>query len=112
MTVNQVQQREQENPNDIDEVPVEADELDGRVVLRRKTAAQGLLEEPEQQSGAYNHVQRVEAGHTEVERKEKLRVGIGGNVGAGLEIECQAGDMVFNEFFVVFDAFDAQKNAA
>ena len=33
MAVDQVQQREQEDPDDVDEVPVQAGDLDRRVVL-------------------------------------------------------------------------------
>src|ERR1700737_2475434 len=46
VAIDQIEQREQENPNDIDEVPVEADVLDGSVVLRREAATQRLLDEP------------------------------------------------------------------
>src|SRR4051812_206712 len=35
-TVHEIQQREQEDPDDIDEVPVETAELDGRVPLGRE----------------------------------------------------------------------------
>jgi hypothetical protein len=46
VAIDQIEQREQENPNDINEVPVETDIFDGSVVLRREAAAQRFLDEP------------------------------------------------------------------
>jgi hypothetical protein len=46
VTVNQIQQREKENPNDIDEVPVQADHVDGRVIGGAELSAPSLVEEP------------------------------------------------------------------
>jgi hypothetical protein len=45
--VNQIQQREQIDPHNIDEVPVQPYDFDGRVVLRPVTAAEGSFDEPE-----------------------------------------------------------------
>src|SRR6202521_4627907 len=112
MTINQIEQRKQENPNDIDEVPVEANVFNGSVVLRREAAAQRFLDEPDKQAGADDHVQGVQAGHAKVKGEEKLGVGVGGDVGAGLEIEIPAGDVVLDVFVVILDALDAQKDAA
>src|SRR5713226_80019 len=112
VAINQIEQREQENPNDIDEVPVEADVLDRRVVLRREATAQRLLDEPDEEAGADDHVQGVQAGHAEIEGEEKLGVGVGGNVGARLEIEIPAGDVVLDVLVVILDALDAEKNGA
>src|SRR5260370_14750455 len=94
VAIDQIQQREQENPNDIDEVPVEADILDGRVVLRREAAAQRFLDEPKEQAGADDHVQGVQASHAEIEGGEKLRVRVGSSVYAGLVIRTIAGSMI------------------
>src|SRR6266404_5107255 len=112
VAIDQIQQREQENPNDIDEVPVEADILDGRVVLRREAAAPRFLDEPKEQAGADDHVQGVQAGHAEIEGEEKLGVGVRAGVCAGLEIKTIAGNMMLDIFFVILDALDAEEDAA
>src|SRR5258708_21178118 len=112
VAIDQIEQRKQENPNDIDEVPVEADVFNGRVVLRREAAAQGFLDEPNDQAGAHDHVQCVQAGHAEIEREEKLGVRVGGGVGAGLKVEIPPGDVMLDIFFVILDALDAKKDAA
>ena len=41
-SANQVEQREQEDPDEVDEVPVEAGDLDRRVLARAELAAPGL----------------------------------------------------------------------
>src|SRR6266849_6391279 len=112
MTVNQIQQRKQENPHNVDEMPVQPDVLHRSVVLRREAPAQRFFDEPEQQARADDHVQGVQPGHAKVQGKEKLRVGIGGHVGAGFKIKIPAGDVVLDVFVVVLDAFDAEKHAA
>src|SRR5258707_3401278 len=111
VAIDQIEQRKQENPNDIDEVPVEADVFNGRVVLRREAAAQRFLDEPNKQAGAHDHVQGVQAGHAEIEREEKLGVRVGGGVGAGLKVEIPAGNVMLDVFFVILDALDAKKDA-
>src|ERR1700738_1223006 len=93
VAIDQIQQREQENPNDIDEVPVEADVFHGRVVFRREAAAQRFLDEPEKQARSNDHVESVQAGHAAIEGEEKLSVGVGGRVCAGLEIKVRAGNV-------------------
>src|SRR5215469_8981239 len=105
--VDQIEQREKKNPHNVDEVPVQADQLDWSVVPRRETAAQRLLNEPQKQAGADDHVQRVKAGHGEVQGEEKLGVGIGGHISARLEIEIPARDMVLHVLVVILDGFNA-----
>src|SRR5260221_5893864 len=112
VAIDQIEQRKQENPNDIDEVPVEADVFNGRVVLRSEAAAQRCLDEQNRQAGAHDHVQCVQAGHAEIEREEKLGVSVGGGVGAGLKVEIPAGDVMLDVFFVILDALDAKKDGA
>ena len=74
MPVHQVQQREQEDPDDVHEVPVQAGDLDRRVPARARTcrappssSITAMSPEPD------DHVQRVQAGHREVEREEQVR---------------------------------------
>src|SRR5260370_42222899 len=106
MTVNQIQQWKQENPHNVDEMPVQPDVLHRSVVLRREPAAQRFLDEPKQQARADNHVQSVQPGHAKIQRKEKLRVRIGGHVGAGFKIKIPAGNVVLDVFVVVLYASD------
>src|SRR5712664_288952 len=112
VAIDQIQQREQENPNDIDEVPVEGDIFDRRVVLRREAAAQRFLDEPNEQAGTDDHVQGVQAGHPEIKGEEKLSVRVGGGVCARLEIKTIAGNMMLDIFLVILDALDAEEDAA
>src|ERR1019366_829159 len=71
-SVNEVEEREEEDPDDVDEVPVETHDLDGSVVLGPKVAFPCAPDEPEQQAGADDHVQRVKAGQAPVEGHEEL----------------------------------------
>src|SRR5260370_42106174 len=98
MTVNQIQQWKQENPNNVDEMPVQPDVLDRSVVLRSETAAQRFSDEPDQQAGADNHVQIGQPGHAKIQQKEKLRVGIRGHVVAGLKIKIPAWDVLLDGY--------------
>src|SRR5205085_2131054 len=67
-----VEQREKENPDDVNEVPVESEVLDGRVVLRRVAPAPSPPDDRRDDADADDHVQRVEARHGEVEPEEHL----------------------------------------
>jgi hypothetical protein len=51
MAVNQIQKRKQIDPHDINEVPIQAHNIHGRVPLRCKSAGQRSLEQPEQAGG-------------------------------------------------------------
>src|SRR5438270_4461469 len=73
-TVNEVEEREEKNPDDVDEVPVEAHDLDGAVVLGAEIAAPRPHDHPDQEAGADDHVQRVQAGHAPVKRHEELHL--------------------------------------
>src|SRR5216683_5272305 len=101
MTVNQIQQWKQENPNNVDEMPVQPDVLHRSVVLRREASAQRFFDEPDQQARADNHVQSVQPGHAEVQRKEKLRVRVGGDVRVRLKLVIPAGNVVLDVLFVI-----------
>src|ERR1041384_7988133 len=72
MPPKQVEQRKQENPNNVDEVPVQSNHLDRTVILRIETTPQRKDDQKRQQSGADNHVQRVHAGHREVDPVKHL----------------------------------------
>src|ERR1700722_11460594 len=112
MSVDQIEQREQKNPHNIDEVPIQTHQIDRRTVFRRESTAERLLDQPNQKAGADNHVQRVKSGHRKVQREKELRVGVGGCVGARLKIEVQAWNVMLNKLFVILDALNAQEHAA
>ena len=71
---NQVQQGEQENPHNIDKVPVQAAQFNRRVIGWAKLSAFGAQCQPCQQSQPNHHVEGVQAGHGKVEGEENLRL--------------------------------------
>src|SRR5690606_15117151 len=73
VTADQVQQGEEEDPDDVDEVPVQPEVLDRVVIGGAELPRDGALEDPDQQAGADDHVERVPPGHREVEREEGFR---------------------------------------
>src|SRR6266852_4047449 len=121
MAVDQVQQREQVNPDNIDEVPVQSCVFNGRVVLGSVFAAPRHVGKESEQADADNHVQGVHAGHRKVEREIHfgvMRVGIlafrlGELLLTGKQFviaEAGSGDVMLLEFFGVFVGLDAQKD--
>src|ERR1700692_2365302 len=66
----QVQQREQEDPDDVHEVPVQADALERVVPLGGVAPLPGGQQQVAEQADADDHVQGVQPGHAEVEREE------------------------------------------
>src|SRR5262249_4456202 len=62
--------REQVNPDQIDQVPVEADQIDRCVILIRKFTAIGADGDPGEQEDSDENVESVQAGHHEIEREE------------------------------------------
>src|ERR1700751_6441644 len=93
-------------------MPVQPDQFDGRFIRRREAVAQRLLDQPDEQSRAYDHVQGVQTGHGEIEREEELSVGVGGNRGTRLETEIPAGGVMLDVFVVILDRLDAQEDAS
>src|SRR2546423_9773650 len=71
---NQIQEREKENPDDIDEVPVQAHHFDGTVILRTEMSAPCAPDHPEQEADADDHVQRMQSGQAPVENHEELNL--------------------------------------
>ena len=116
MPVDQVEQWEQVNPDDVDEVPVEAADFDRGVLFWGEASLPGHGQQPGKNPEADDHVQRVQAGHDEIEREENLRVarvgvlpGMAGDRHM-IETERRAGDVMLFEFVFVFDALDAEKD--
>src|ERR1700679_456861 len=118
MFVNQVKQRKQVNPDNVDEMPVQAAYFDGRVVFGRQASVPGQREKPHEDPDADDHVHGVESGHDEIKGEINLgvvRVGeLTGMSGDGLVLEAErrAGHVVLHKLIVVFDALNAEESAA
>src|SRR4030095_3879182 len=69
----EIQEGKEKNPHDVDKVPIEPGNLDGRIVGGRKAVPPGLHEEDGEYADADDHVQRVQAGHGKVQGKEQFR---------------------------------------
>src|SRR5213593_4136872 len=102
MTADQIKKREQENPDDVDEVPVETADLDWNVVLRRNHAANRPPQHERHDPEADDHVQRMQSRHQEVQGEKKLRVA----EVLRFEVVVQAGDVVLDELRVVLERLD------
>src|ERR1019366_10500853 len=72
--LHQVQQREQEDPDDIDKVPIKTDQLNGELVVRAKLAQHVRDQLDAEDNEAAEHMDRVEAGHGEVARCPQVPV--------------------------------------
>src|SRR5205814_4409644 len=70
--VDEIQQREQENPHDIDEVPIQPKVFYRRVVTRVVTPFPSQDHHWDQDPDAHDHVQRVRSRHHKVEAKKNL----------------------------------------
>src|SRR3984957_17618734 len=117
MPVGQVEQRKKINPDDIDEVPVKAADFQRRVIFRRESSLPCGPQKPGKNAQTDNHVQRMQAGHYEVQCKENLCVfGIGVLAGMAwnlfvLEAKRWTGNVVLHELVSIFDALDAKECA-
>ncbi len=78
--MNQVKKREQKYPNQIDQMPVKADQIDGGKELRPKFTATCAKINPGNQPHSHQHVNAVESGHHEIDAEESvdvLPIGVG-----------------------------------
>src|ERR1700722_11126033 len=118
MPVDQVEQGKQINPDDVDEMPVQAADLDWSVIFRREASLPGHSQKPGKDTQPDNHVEGVDAGHDEVKREKNLgvlwvsvltRMTWNRNV---FKTERRAGPVTLVKFIFVFFAFDAEEGAA
>src|ERR1017187_4930164 len=70
VAVDQVEQWEKINPDNVDEVPVQAGIFDRREVIGRVFATPRHERKKPEQADTDNHVQSVHSGHREVEREK------------------------------------------
>jgi len=101
----QIQQWEKKDPDNIDEMPIEAKDLDVRMILGCESAFARVIHQPDQQTKPYDHVQRMHSRHRKVQTKEQLSV---------LRIrpwigESHAGDEFVHILMVVFNSLNTQK---
>ena len=74
VATDQIEQRKEEDPHDIDEVPVETADFDRGEILRTNFTTTYLGDHPQHDAAAYNHVKGMHTRHHEVERKKAHRV--------------------------------------
>ena len=102
----QIQKGEQENPDDVDEVPVESGDLDWREMAGRKFSDASEERENQHDENSDCNVNCVETGHGEIEPKENL-----GMPWIGLmPLEIQSRHQMVGPVLVIFDAFQNHKN--
>src|SRR6185369_10275443 len=101
----QIEKREQEDPDDVHEMPVEAAHLDDVVVLRRDLPSERAEPEESQEGDPDDQVKRVDPGHREVADEEQL--GVSGI--RAVHPEARAGDQTFDNLEVVLRELDRQE---
>src|SRR5580658_9126082 len=74
MAADEIQQREKKDPDNIDEVPIESEVIDGRGMPVDIRPMPRLVEQIEQNTDTNDHVQGVHAGHGKVKKEEELRM--------------------------------------
>src|SRR5579862_1238668 len=72
--VDQIQEREQVDPDNVDEVPVESADFYRRIVGSCIKPLPGVIKQVDEDPDANDHVERVQAGHGEVQREINLLV--------------------------------------
>src|ERR1035441_3207385 len=125
----QVEQREEIDPDNVDEVPVEAEVQHKGRMARGVSPGPGAQDHESQYPDADNHVQGVHAGHEEVERKVKLGVArhiqrkrlvvifrkdfrLRLRIDKGLQTVVKSGNVMLLDLLPVLDGLDAQKTQA
>ena len=71
MSPNQIEKWEEEDPNQVDQVPVQADVIDGPKVLLVEMIFSGANQQPSQNQHATQDVNGVNAGHTVVDAEKQ-----------------------------------------
>src|SRR6266852_4205585 len=65
----QVQQWKEKNPDNIDEMPVQAHNLDRREIVRREAVFPRAPDQPNQETHADNHMQGMKSRHRKIEEE-------------------------------------------
>src|SRR6185437_7822334 len=69
----EIEEWPQEDPDDVDEVPVDGADREGMRRDRPDLAPDHLAEQEREHTHAGEDVERVQAGHAEIQREEHLR---------------------------------------
>src|SRR5258708_37712235 len=107
MLADEIEQREKVDPDKIDQVPVQADQIDRRVVSAAELTAIGLYQQPDHGRHAAKNVDSVQPGHHEVEAEEDVLVGDGVPF---VRIEV-AGEQTLFELVRVFEILHTKEDA-
>lgn len=121
MPVDKVEQRKQEEPDNIDEVPIEPEVFNWRDISRRKISSRGPPQKPAQKTDADHHVQGMHTSHREVQeekdlcllrhvrRKRLLFQTIRLRIDELRDIELRSRDVMVHPLLVIFDALDVKE---
>src|ERR1700733_8186185 len=74
MAADEIQQRKKEDPDNIDEVPIQSEVINGGSMPVGIRAMVCLEEKKKQNAEAHDHVERVHTGHSKVQKEEELRM--------------------------------------
>src|ERR1700726_582247 len=120
MAADEIQQREKEDPDNIDEVPIQPEVINGRGMPVGIRAVVRLEKQDEQNTDADDHVQGVHAGHGKVQEEEELgmlrhiwsqrNIPFIGGMNKVFYAKACSWNVVFGVFVVVFDRLDAQED--
>src|SRR5262249_19770076 len=103
---NQIEEREQKNPHDIDEVPVQTGDLHRCVIGCREAIVPGSRRQHGENGDANNHVYGMHAGHGKIKTEKELDL---------LSVRSWEGKsspryQVILELMTVLDHLDAKKD--
>src|ERR1700683_1348695 len=111
MAADEIQQRKKKDPDNIDEVPIQPEVIDGRGMPIDVSAVPSLVEQNEQNADTDDHVQGVHAGHGKVKKEEELcvlrhvrrqrNIPLIGGMNKVFHAETCAWDVVLNVFVVI-----------
>src|SRR3569832_775636 len=88
-SIYQIKQREQENPNNVDEMPVQTEHLDWSVIDGPIHSLSGIPYEYQDDDHADDHMRGMQSGHSEIESEEQRCVSSirTGRAGFGTAVE-------------------------
>src|SRR5690348_15026834 len=101
---NQVQEREEENPDDVDEMPVQPHYFHGAVIRGAELSLLRSPDDPAQETDADDHVQCMQSCHSPIEHHEQLD--FRRELGQFVPGEMRAGEKTFVPVLKVFEALD------
>jgi len=105
----QVEEREQKDPNDVDEMPVKPDHFDRREVVRVEYASHRLNQQKGKQAKPDDHMQRVHACHAEVQKEQNLSRA---RILRVLILKIESRDKVLNPLRMVFEPLNDEENGS